>query len=68
MAEQVFGTQSPGTDYVGSIPPEIQFLQTFSAAIVSGSRELAASQRLLAFLTSERARAAIKASGMEPAR
>jgi molybdate transport system substrate-binding protein len=54
-----------GVDYAGSLAPEIQFLQVFSAAIVAGSGE--AAKRLIAFLTSPGAAEAIKKSGMEPA-
>ena len=57
---------APGVDYAGSIALEIQFLQVFSAAIVAGSRAVAAAKRLIEFLASARARAAISKSGMEP--
>jgi molybdate transport system substrate-binding protein len=56
-----------GVDYAGSLAPEIQFLQVFSAAIVAGSGEAANAKRLIAFLTSPGAAEAIKKSGMEPA-
>jgi molybdate transport system substrate-binding protein len=56
----------PGVQYVGTIPVQIQDVQTFSAAVVSGSKEMAASKRLIAFLASERARPAIKKNGMDP--
>jgi molybdate transport system substrate-binding protein len=56
----------PGVKYVGTIPAEIQLIQTFSAAVVSGSKEMAASKRLIAFLASEEANAAIEKNGMEP--
>jgi molybdate transport system substrate-binding protein len=59
---------APGVEFAGAIPPEIQFVQTFSAAIVAGSSEIEASTRLIEFLASERASAAIRKSGMEPAR
>jgi molybdate transport system substrate-binding protein len=55
-----------GVDFAGNIAPEIQFVQTFSAAIVAGSRAIEASKRLIAFLTSMRASEAIGKSGMEP--
>jgi molybdate transport system substrate-binding protein len=55
-----------GIAFAGSLAPEIQFVQTFSAAIVSGSRALENAQRLIAFLASERAFKAIRESGMEP--
>jgi molybdate transport system substrate-binding protein len=64
----------PGTEFVGTLPKEIQYVSVFSAAMVAGSNEpkavLAAraleARKLLDFLTSEKAKAAIKASGMEP--
>jgi molybdate transport system substrate-binding protein len=55
-----------GVDFAGNIAPEIQFVQTFSAAIVAGSREIEGSKRLIEFLTSVRASEAIRKSGMEP--
>jgi molybdate transport system substrate-binding protein len=56
-----------GVDYAGSLAPEIQFLQVFSAAVVAGSGEAGNAKRLIAFLTSPGAVEAIKKSGMEPA-
>jgi molybdate transport system substrate-binding protein len=58
----------PGVDFVGSIPAEVQYVTTYAAAVVMGSTEVDASRRLIAFLSSERASAAIKKSGMEPSR
>jgi molybdate transport system substrate-binding protein len=55
-------------DYLGALADEIQLIQTFSAAIVAGSTEIEASRRLIAFLASERAGAAIGSNGMQPAR
>jgi molybdate transport system substrate-binding protein len=55
-----------GVDFAGNIAPEIQFVQTFSAAIVAGSSEIESSKRLIEFLTSPRASEAIRKSGMEP--
>jgi molybdate transport system substrate-binding protein len=55
-----------GVDFAGNIAPEIQFVQTFSAAIVAGSKEIEGSRRLIGFLTSARASEAIRKSGMEP--
>jgi molybdate transport system substrate-binding protein len=57
---------APGVEFAGAVPPEIQFVQTFSAAIVAGSTEIEASKRLIAFLASEGASDAIRNSGMEP--
>jgi molybdate transport system substrate-binding protein len=64
----------PGTEFVGTLPKEIQYVSVFSAAMVAGSNEAKAvpaaraleARKLLDFLTSEKAKAAIKASGMEP--
>ena len=56
-----------GLDYLGPIPDELQLIQTFCAAIVAGSNALEASRRLIAFLASESAAAAIRGNGMEPA-
>ena len=57
-----------GVDFVGTIPSEIQYVSVFAAAVVAGSKEPEASKRLIAFLASEKASAAIKKSGMEPSR
>ena len=59
--------QTPGVDFVGAIPTSIQFISVFSAAIVKGVHDPAAAQRLIAYLVSEHAQAAIRHSGMEPA-
>ena len=58
----------PGTDFVGTIPMEIQYVSVFSTAVVAGTKELDSSKRLIAYLVSERARKAIVNSGMEPLR
>lgn len=58
----------PGIDYVGRLADELQLIQMFSAAIVKGSKEADAAKRLIQFLASERAAAAITKNGMEPAR
>jgi molybdate transport system substrate-binding protein len=55
-----------GVDLAGSLAPEIQFVQTFSAAVVAGSGDIEGSKRLIDFLASPRASAAIRKSGMEP--
>jgi molybdate transport system substrate-binding protein len=56
----------PGTDFVGTIPRDIQYISVFSCATVAGGRHLEAAKRLIAFLQSEPAKEAIRASGMEP--
>jgi len=53
-------------DLAGSISPEIQFIQTFSAGVVAGSGDTEGSKRLIEFLASARASEAIRNSGMEP--
>ena len=55
-----------GVAFAGTIAPEIQFVQVFSAAMVAGSRAIEGSKRLIEFLASARAREAITNSGMEP--
>ena len=55
-----------GVDCAGPLPSEIQLVQVFAAAIVAGSKESAASKRLIEFLASPRATEAIKNSGMDP--
>ncbi len=56
----------PGVDYAGTIPEEIQLNQTFSIAVVAGSTQVDGAKRLIAFLTSQSAAEAIRASGMKP--
>lgn len=55
-----------GVDFAGSLAAEIQFVQTFSAAIVAGSKQHDGAKGLIDFLASARAAAAIRNSGMEP--
>jgi molybdate transport system substrate-binding protein len=55
----------PGTEFVGTIPKQIQYVSVFSAAIVVGAKDDKAAKKLMDFLTSESAKAAIKKSGME---
>jgi len=54
-----------GVDFAGSLPPEIQFVQVFSAAVVAGSRVIESAKRLIEFLASARASEAIRKSGMQ---
>ena len=56
-----------GIDYVGRLADELQLIQMFSAAIVKGSVEPQAAGRLIQVLASDRAAAAIRKNGMEPA-
>jgi molybdate transport system substrate-binding protein len=57
---------APGVAFAGAIAPEIQFVQTFSAAIVAMSKAIESSKRLIGFLCSAGAASAIRDSGMEP--
>ena len=56
----------PNVDYVGTIPDEVQYATIYAAAVVSNSSQIDAAQRLIAFLSSPSATAAIRKSGMEP--
>jgi len=56
----------PGTDFIGELPADIQYVSVFSSAVVEGGKQREASQRLIAFLRSETAGKAIRNSGMEP--
>jgi molybdate transport system substrate-binding protein len=58
---------APGVDFAGALPPEIQLVQVFAAAVVAGSAETERSRRLIEFLASPAAIEAIRKSGMEPA-
>ena len=57
---------APSVEFAGSLAPEIQFVQVFSAAMVAGSKEMEASKRLIEFLASPSSAEAIRKSGMEP--
>jgi molybdate transport system substrate-binding protein len=52
-----------GVDYAGSLAPEIQFPQVFAAAVVAGSSQADNAKKLIAFLSSPQAAAAIIKSG-----
>ncbi|MEW6341148.1 MAG: substrate-binding domain-containing protein [Paraburkholderia sp.] len=57
----------PGIDVIGSLPPEIEAVTVFSAAVCRSSPQQAAVAALLAFLASPEADAAKRRHGMEPA-
>ena len=57
-----------GVDFVGTIPAEVQKVNVYAAAVVTGSKETDRSKKLIAFLASDAATAAMKKSGMEPSR
>jgi molybdate transport system substrate-binding protein len=56
-----------GIDVVGPLPPELQSVTTFTAAVVTKSEHAAAGRALIDFLTSPPAKSVIKAKGLEPA-
>lgn len=56
----------PGIDFIGTIPQNLQLVQTFSAAVLKDSKELQLSKQLIAFLASKSSRTAIRNSGMKP--
>ncbi len=57
---------APGVDHAGAIPPDIQFVQVFCAAVVAGSQATEGAKRLIAYLASPGAAETIRRSGMEP--
>ena len=56
----------PGTEFVATLPAEIQYISVFSVARVAGSSKIGEADQLIAFLKSAKAQDAIKNSGMEP--
>jgi molybdate transport system substrate-binding protein len=56
----------PGTDFVATLPPEIQYISVFSAALVTGYAQASEARKLLVFMGSAAAKDAIRNSGMEP--
>jgi molybdate transport system substrate-binding protein len=55
-----------GTDYIGTIPQEDQYIPVFATALVTGSKETTLARRLIDFLTAEASARTIRLSGMEP--
>jgi molybdate transport system substrate-binding protein len=55
-----------GLDVVGELPADLQQVTIFSAAVVATTSDEAAARRLIAYLVSPQATAAIRAKGMEP--
>ena len=58
----------PGIDVIGPLPPEIQVVTVFSAALCTASNRGPAAHAVLAFLAAPEADAAKRRHGMEPAR
>ena len=57
---------APGTDFVGLLPAQVQFVSIFSTALVAGSDNAAAARQLVKFLSSSKANGAMRDSGMSP--
>ena len=58
----------PGVDVIGPLPPEVQLVTVFSAAVCTSSRRRDAAHALLAFLASSEGDDDKRRHGMEPAR
>lgn len=58
----------PGVELAGPLPKEFEYREVFAAAFIAGSKQADAARRLITFLSSETATAAIRKSGMEPSR
>ncbi len=58
--------QVPGVEIVGPIPHELQTPAVFSAGRMAASRQAAAADALLTFLSSPEAAPALRESGLEP--
>jgi molybdate transport system substrate-binding protein len=56
-----------GIEVVGPLPPELQSVTTFTAAITTNAAHPQAGRALIDFLTSSAAKSVIKAKGLEPA-
>jgi molybdate transport system substrate-binding protein len=56
-----------GVDLVGPLPPEIQHITVFGVAVASAAKNPGPARDFVSFLTSEGAKTAIAANGMEPA-
>ena len=55
-----------GADYVGPLPAELQSYVDFAIGVFAVSKERAAAQELLKFMSSAEAAPLIRKSGMEP--
>ena len=55
-----------GTDFIGLLPTEVQFVSVFSAAVTAHSENAAAARQLIDFLASGKAAGAMRHSGMSP--
>ena len=55
----------PGIDIVGPLPPDIQMMTVFTAGLSTAAKNPDGGKALIAFLTTPKAMAVIKAKGME---
>jgi molybdate transport system substrate-binding protein len=55
-----------GTELVGPLPPEVQYVTVFSAGVFAGAKHTEAAQALVKFLSTPAAAQVLKAKGMEP--
>ena len=56
-----------GISVIGTLPPAIEFITTFSAALCAGSAQAEAVREMLQFMAAPEAAAAKRRQGMEPA-
>ena len=56
---------APGVDIIGRLPSEVQLLQIFAAAAVKDSDQMSNAMKLITFLSSKDASAAIQKGGMD---
>ena len=56
----------PGSELVGPVPAELQFYNTFAAAVTSRSQSRELAQQFLGLLTAPASVAVLKAHGMQP--
>jgi molybdate transport system substrate-binding protein len=57
----------PGLELVGELPPELQHVTVFSAAVAASATDVPSARRLVAFLASPQAAGVIEAKGMRAA-
>jgi molybdate transport system substrate-binding protein len=55
----------PGVELVGALPPELQQITVFSAAVCSGTGRLELARLFVAFITSEEVLPVVRSKGME---
>jgi molybdate transport system substrate-binding protein len=58
---------TPGVDFIGPLPAELQTYIVFAAGVVGNAKEPKAAADFIKFVTAPAAAAAYKAKGMEPA-